>query len=279
VDIYISEQQTQKRKYQIKMPCKICSSTTELYFEKQFVYYGFETKYMRCTNCGFVTSSAHEEMSQDTWEKVNYKYHNSYHGSCLSPDDKRWGIRIQKQAQLIAMLHSNGLLREGNYVDYGSGDGKLSKQLRPKGIKLLRYDLVHYDKDDYCIDLPQLESRKYQLITLTSVIEHLRTYKEIEDIFSLVAENGCLAIHTFISTTSIPNDSSWFYLLPVHCAFHTNQSMKILAKRFGFTTCAYNYDARMWFLFKALSDKDKNTLEQLGVFDVCSSEGWVDYYE
>lgn len=146
------------------------------------------------------------------------------------------------------------------------------------GTKLYRYDVVHYDQDEYCIDKKELYSSKYQLVTLTSVIEHLRSYDEINDIFSLVADNGCLALHTFISQDHIQNDPNWFYLLPVHCAFHTNKSMKILSRNFGFNFCAYNYDARMWFLFKNISKfESEEIITKSKLFDGTSWDGWVDY--
>jgi hypothetical protein len=63
-----------------------------------------------------------------------------------------------------------------------------------------------------------------------------------------------MGLHTVVCE-NIPLDPTWFYLLPVHCAFHTNRSMEILLQQWGFKSSLYNIDARLWLFFKSKSNE------------------------
>lgn len=79
----------------------------------------------------------------------------------------------------------------GNVLDYGCGNGMLVKYLNDNGIKCDGYD--KYNENFNKIDL----SKKYNLITMVEVIEHLSSpYDELDEIFNLLASNGKLIIET-----------------------------------------------------------------------------------
>lgn len=254
--------------------CTICDGNKSFYFEKKFDDYNLDAKYYICNRCGFVTSNTHLELSQKDWEFINHKYH-SYHGKNKSPDDMNWFERIKCQSDLIYLLHKYNIIKNGNWVDFGCGDGKLSNLLKDKyNLKLSKYD-IDFKESDY-INSQELYSNKFDLLTLTSVLEHIRFYKEIDDILSLISDNGCFAVHTFINNV-VPKDPNWFYLLPVHCSFHTNNSMQILFERYNFKYCLYNYDARMWLMFKHLSKEEIKILESKK--DIIIKDSFVDFWK
>jgi hypothetical protein len=90
-------------------------------------------------------------------------------------------------------------------------------------------------------------------------------------------------LHTVICE-NIPYDENWFYLEhPVHCAFHTNKSMNILMKQWGFVSSIYSPQAKFWVLFKE-EPKDLdvkisyvNTLFQHEI--LIYKKGFVDYWK
>jgi hypothetical protein len=99
------------------------------------------------------------------------------------------------------------------------------------------------------IEEADLKPRAYSLVVNTAVFEHVRDRATLDEIESYVEEAGCLGLHTLVRG-DIPADPKWMYLLPVHCSFHTNKSMGILMKQWGYTCSVYNEHAKMWVWFK-----------------------------
>lgn len=238
-----------------KCKCIVCGYDCEYYFTKKFGLELLEfADYYRCQNCGMVVSKTHIDMSDEDWGKLNQWYH-SYHGTDNTDDDKNWISRLNTQADIINIFTNHNILHNKDWVDYGCGDGKLSNTLKQKfNLDLNKFDIVPVGTG--FITERELKSKKFNFVITTSVFEHLRKPEEIDNIFSLVSENGAMAIHTFISENVIC-DPCWFYLLPVHCAFFTNKAMKILFDRYKYSCSLYNYEGRIWFLFKNSSNIEK----------------------
>lgn len=180
-------------------------------------------------------------MNESDWEKLNKSYH-SYLLTDQNQDDPNWEIRIKKQIEFItSTLH---LTNHNTILDFAAGKGLFSKAL--PNIK--NYD-PYYDDPSYVRTL-----QPFDCIINTSYLEHITKYEHIESLLQNVS--SCLYMHTFCSE-SIPKDPSWFYLLPVHCSFYTERSINILFERFGFVDSIYNYDARMWGLYKHSIESSK----------------------
>ena len=89
----------------------------------------------------------------------------------------------------------------------------------------------------------------YSIVAYTAVFEHVRRWDTLNEIESYVSRDGCFAIHTLVRG-DIPKDPNWMYLLPVHCAFHTNQSMQYLMNTWDYNASVYNEHAKLWILFR-----------------------------
>ena len=99
--------------------------------------------------------------------------------------------------------------------------------------------------DNYVKDL-----KCYSLVTNSAMFEHVISRSSLDEVNSCVKDDGVLMIHTRISEEILP-DPEWFYLKPhVHTAFHTNMSMQILMKQWGYVASIYSPQAKSWFLFK-----------------------------
>lgn len=232
------------------MKCIICGGAMAYYFSKTFDSFGLgKVDYWRCGDCGFSISRTHAEMTAGEWTALNQAYHSAYLGSELNPDDPRWIARLQCQAQVLADAAQLGLLNgAGRWLDYACGDGKLSELLEGEGRTLLKYDRYMGGRDNY-LDDAALRPGSFDFLITTSVFEHLTLREHFDSIEKLVSARGVLGLHTLVRE-EIPCDPSWFYLLPVHCAFHTNRSVSHLLQQWGYSCSLYNVDARLWLCFR-----------------------------
>lgn len=265
------------------MKCIICGGETAYHFSKTFDAFGLgKVDYWRCRNCGFSISKTHAEMTPDEWAKLNQEYHSAYLGQDFNPDDPRWISRLQSQAKLLSDAAKIGLLNaDGRWLDYACGDGKLSELLADRGRELLKYDRYMGRPEDYLSD-PDLRPGSFDFLITTSVFEHFTLREQFDAVEKLVSEGGVLGLHTLVCE-DIPCDPSWFYLLPVHCAFHTNRSMSLLLQQWGYVASAYNVDARLWLCFKKPPVDVRERIEQANqrpegphyIF----ADGFVDYWK
>lgn len=206
--------------------------------------------YLKCNYCNFVVSKTHLEMPQDTWEDLNVQYHSNYQKNNRNVDDPRWHERLHNQAEAIARFYREKMLpRNKPLIDYGCGFGQLADRLNQLGVRVHKYDRYVHGRGVHYLSESHLRKHKYGVVITTSVFEHVRSRESLDEMVKLVSPAGVLAVHTLVKET-VPCSSSWFYLLPVHCAFFTNKSMQILFDEWGFSSSIYHVKSRMWFWFK-----------------------------
>lgn len=206
-------------------------------------------------------------------------------GTPENQDDPKWEVRLTAQAATIVKLaKSNLLVRELPWVDYGCGDGKLANLLTECKLLTLKFDRYMFLGSKGYLTEADLTSTKYSVVINTSVFEHVRSIETLDKIAGLIAEAGVLALHVLVRE-SIPQDPTWFYLLPIHCAFYTNKSMQILFDRWGFDSSVYHLESRMWFWFKKNDDAlstFKKIIEQekvAGINEFYFKKGFMDYWK
>lgn len=230
------------------MNCIICAGRMLPYFSKMFNAYHLKVaNYSRCEECGFCASETHFAMTGSEWEALNLSFHNDSEAREDNPYNRNQ--RYFNQALMLHLMKQNGLLSPRNWLDWGSGSGSLSAQLLHNfGIELYNFDKF-MRPNLFALSQDQLKPRGHSVVISTAVFEHVRDRKTLDEIESYVGDDGCLGIHTLVRG-EIPRDSGWMYLLPVHCAFHTNKSMDILMRQWGYTCSIYNEHAKMWIWFK-----------------------------
>jgi Methyltransferase domain len=227
------------------MKCIICNSKMEFYFSKEFQKYDLEiVNYYQCTFCGFVMSQTHQNMDLKSWKKLNHSYHEEFytkgHNEANFPP-------YFEQALMLYLLKNNNVLPNLDWLDYAAGTGTLSKILKSQfNIEVINFDKYLPASTNYLTDL---EGRKFKLVINSAMFEHVTKREHLDLLNDCVAQHGNLAIHTVVCE-KIPKDPNWFYLLAVHCAFHTNKSMGILMKDWGYKYSIYSPIAKMWILFR-----------------------------
>ena len=238
------------------MNCMICGASMSFYFSKPFNQYSLtDVDYWLCPDCGFAASKTHFDLNQAEWEALNVTFHTAHNKREDDPYNRRQ--RYFNQAQMLYLMRRHGLIHENHWLDWGSGEGDVSVQLKEHfGIKLENFDqYIHPFINP--VRQPELKNKvaSCNLVLSTAVFEHVRSRQILDEIESLVAETGCFAIHTLVRG-AIPKDPEWMYLLPVHCAFYTNRSMQLLMDAWGYTCSVYNEYAKMWVLFRQESTSE-----------------------
>jgi hypothetical protein len=264
--------------------CIICGSSTKYYFTKNFHRYGLgAVDYYRCQSCGFTISKTHAEMSNGDWESLNFECHAAYQGGEFNPDDPRWLERLQSQANVLHDASQVGFLKsDARWLDYACGDGKLSALLsQPRyNLTMMKYDRYMPKREGF-LEESDLLSRHFDFVVTTSVFEHFIRREQLDAVNALVSEDGVLGVHTLVCE-NVPADDKWFYLLPVHCSFHTNKSMSLLLQQWGYTSSVYNVESRLWLCFRAASTDVEAKVERanrrLNKPFYIHKNGFVDYW-
>lgn len=261
--------------------CFICGHESQFYFCKQFNEYGLaDVDYNKCPNCGFVFSVTHREMGEQEWEELNRTYHADFEdpnivNSANSPP-------YLLQAAMLSVLSHNGLVSLDNGLDWGSGYGRFSGILdKYFGIHIHNYDRYMPPRKNF-ISASELEKRKFSVVINSAVFEHVTDRRFLDEINSCVADDGCLIFHTVVCE-KIPQDPNWFYLLPVHCAFHTNKSMGLLMDQWKYTCSIYCPTSKMWILFKRKPENIEAIVRTINI-ELQSDffhykSGFVDYWK
>ena len=266
------------------MNCFMCASSMSFFMTKDFRAHGLDTvEYWRCNDCGFVVSKTLIEMAPAEWERVNHEWHASYQGRGFDPRDPNWNTRLQNQARMLHDIQERGLLnRNGRWLDYACGDAKLSSLLRTHyNLNLLNYERYMPKREGYIEDR-ELVPGSFDFVITTSVFEHFTRREQFDFVEALLSRNGVLGIHTLVCE-NVPADPTWFYLHPVHCAFHTNRSMEVLFRQWGCRCSVYNVDAQLWLWFKENPREVEAAIERTNrradgpsyIF----KEGFVDYWK
>ena len=265
------------------MDCFVCGARMEPFLKKEFHMERLGTcEYVKCSSCGMVVSKTHYEMGKGEWQALNHECHAMYQGSDSNVFDPHWVERLNLQARVLADCLREGILPAGcRAVDYGCGDGKLADLVNDlAGNPVLdKYDeYMGISREGY-VQKQDLEGKAYDLVVTCSVFEHLLGAQDVERIFSLLKPTGTFALHTMVCE-EIPCDTDWFYYLPVHCTFYTNEAMGRLFRTYGFRGCAYQVEARLWLFFRDLErwHRLRDVSGSLpGTWEM--AEGFVDYWK
>lgn len=193
--------------------CPLCDWPDSILF--------FEDKnraYQRCQRCRlvFVPSSYWLDAEK---EKAIYDLHEN---DWQDPGYRRFLGRLSNP-----LLHKlEGQQQKG--LDFGCGPGPtLAKLMEEHGHQMDLYDPFYAAE-------PGVFMKKYDFITATEVVEHLREPKgQWTTLFSLLQPGGWLGIMTKLVTDQ-GAFSGWHYIRdPTHICFYSRPTLRYLAARFA----------------------------------------------
>ncbi len=273
------------------MKCIICDGTTTFYFTKtyneplpvkQFMETVGPVNYHRCNNCGFTYSKTHQELTAAKWSELNENFHH-YNETSPQVREEMNQPPYAEQAFMMAYLKANRMINCDNMLDYAAGYGTLSNLLG----NLFNIDLPIYDPyvkgGDVTRYVKNPHPRTYSTVINSAYFEHVLNRAELDAINDYVCDDGCLIVHTVVCE-NIPRDPTWFYLAPpVHTAFHTNKSMDILMKQWGYQSSIYSPQAKCWVLYKRPYAELETIVQQMNkelqAKWFYGKDGFVDYWK
>ena len=227
--------------------CFVCKTPTVTAFSKTFDWHGLErVDYVRCPACGFVLSQTHAEMGTERWAELNRIFHHERTPESGRSSESRWMQRLQGYADAIGEAASVGAIDTGgSWLDFGCGSGKLAELIEARTRHpVLRYEPFLPQEGPQWVETP---GEGHSLVVNTAMFEHVRDRSPLDAVAGGLGDDGVLALHTVVGPR-VPDDPEWFYLLPVHCAFFTNESMRRLCAQWGIAASAYHVEGRLWLL-------------------------------
>lgn len=271
--------------------CEICGGRVGFYFRKNYESSPYsrlmqdwgDIEYFRCENCGFVLSFSHKMASHSDWEKLNHDYHHfieNCDGSFKIPNQPTYAM----QAMLLQLLSVNKIINVANGLDYAGGYGRLSHLLNKYyNIRFPVYDPFVTSDNESVLYLDDIKGEEFDTVFNSAMFEHVRCRDELDQVNALIKPDGALLIHTVV-TENVPKNPDWFYLEPpVHSAFHTNKSMGILMKQWGFNASIYAPLSKTWCLLryhdKAIAQRIDLINHELQSKFLIYSCGFVDYWK
>ncbi len=195
------------------MNCNICSSSTDIITDSKN-----NTEYHSCSNCDFIFLDPLKRIPPEN-EKERYLKHNN------SIDNSGYVSMLE---DFITACITPLSYKIENILDFGCGpDPVLASLLTNK-----RYTVDTYDK--YFFPAKTFQGKKYALITLVEVIEHLPDPLEtITALRNQLKPEGLIAIMTLFRRTE-DNFLNWWYRQdPTHISFFSHKTIRHLATILG----------------------------------------------
>jgi hypothetical protein len=271
------------------MNCMICQSDSSHYFSKTYTdppFDGYmrevgEVHYYRCSHCGFVLSKTHRDLSEAAWQQLNQRFHHFLEDP--QSEQKNNQPPYAEQALMVSMLVRSGVVASESMLDYAAGYGTLSRLLSKHfGLHLPIYD-PYVRSEGSSLHLETSDLGRYGAVINSAMFEHVREREDLDRVHRLVANDGCLIVHTVVCER-VPPDPDWFYLVPpVHTAFHTNKSMDLLMGQWGFRSSIYCPQAKSWVLLRddvgSVEDRVAALNGELQTTWFHRQAGFVDYWK
>ncbi len=237
------------------VPCKCCGTASGIYgvidFNKNceaghnrfpLSWAGIPVYYHRCPACGLIFTVVF-----DGFSKADFAEH-IYNDSYKLVDPEYAEIRPAGNAKTIRQLFGN--TPRINILDYGGGNGKLTKLLLGTGF----FNVQTYDP--FVPESATLPTRKFDLILCFEVVEHSPTPIEtFQEMVSLLADGGMIMFSTLALPPNIDQVGlGWWYAGPRngHVTLYSMQALQQIAMRFGLVHASAS--AGMHLLYKTVPE-------------------------
>ncbi|QUH19018.1 class I SAM-dependent methyltransferase [Alkaliphilus sp. B6464] len=202
-------------------------------------------KWVKCTNCNLIYANplpAEEKLNKYYSEIAKEKF-----GGIYGDIDARFEFLVNMSNKRLEKIegYTSGAK---TLLDIGTGIGvftgtALDRGWKAEGLELTPED-CQYAKDKFELELKQEnfylfnEDRKYDVVTLFEVIEHLQTpLKDLKQINKLIKDNGILVVATPIQDTLYGKkmkENNVFWNVVTHLSYFTKDVMLNYLEEAGF---------------------------------------------
>jgi hypothetical protein len=218
----------------MSLPCPICAGATS-----EFACALFRQKYSaalrHCGACGFLF------VGQPTW--LAEAYSDAIDASDTGYVDRNLGCRDKTRLFIELFLNP-----EGRFLDYAAGYGMLVRLMRDSGYDFHWYDLYCKNLFSRGFESPMPLSPRFEAVTAFEVFEHLVDPRK--ELASIAPITSCIIFTTTLLPHALPALDKWPYYgfeHGQHVSFYTTQSLKILARDFGFECVSDGMNLHVFF--------------------------------
>jgi 2-polyprenyl-3-methyl-5-hydroxy-6-metoxy-1,4-benzoquinol methylase len=193
------------------MKCKIClSGTNSIYDQKSDLLYHY------CSHCEFVALDEKNILLPEI-EKKRYEMHENH------IKNVGYVAMFEKFISCAITPFQNNIK---TILDYGCGPGPVLAEL----LKRHGYSVDIYDP--YFAPIKIFTNKKYDMITTTEVIEHIRDpLPFIKKLKNLITPSGHIAIMTQFNSNTPETFLSWYYRREdTHISFFTRKTFELIAE-------------------------------------------------
>lgn len=194
--------------------CILCGSETSLISHKKF------GDFHKCNNCELISKDEKDYISKEN----EFKIYNSHNNSLENTKYVEYLCRFLDYA---VINFTNG---GKSGLDFGSGPSPvLANILKEK----YEYDMDIYDL--FYAPEKIFIGKKYDLVTSTEVIEHLKNPLEYFNLFAnILKPNGILAVMTQFHKNDDKSFLDWHYIRDrSHISFYTKKTMEYICTKVG----------------------------------------------
>jgi len=229
--------------------CPICgaSSFKEVFKAPHFRGDNELFAIQECENCKFWVTSPRPE-NEDLGKYYDLTNYISHNNSSKSLMDKAYQVvrnySLKKKAQLISKVDNGGK----SLLDYGAGTGHFLIEAKKSGWKIegveISADAREVAKSENGLELHnpesfEIEEKKYSVITLWHVLEHLPNLNEHLQAFYKGLQKGgklIIAVPNHESVDSKHYGENWAALdVPLHLWHFKKSNIQDLANKHGFS--------------------------------------------
>jgi len=235
--------------------CKICGAAAPLHgvvdFNKScessngvhFPLSGVQVWYHRCTECRFLFSEQF-----DHWTPAMFRRH--IYESYPLVDPEMDGTRAKREA--IPLLALAGQVKASRVLDYGGGEGTLTRIMTGNGYEATSWDPMR----DGTLSPPPAS---FDIVTAYEVFEHTPTpSRTCQEALSFARPGGLFLFSTLISDELRTQACDHWYISPRngHISIHTTHSLRRLFAQLGWRVRHHGSSHHMAFAESAPGQDD-----------------------
>lgn len=195
----------------ITEPCKLCSGKTDVLNRP------VKPVYYHCPHCDLIfMGESYLPHSQEEFDR--YKLHNN------SLENQGY---VKFLSGFLEACEIDKMNEVKSALDFGCGPETVLQVLLGRlGITADIYDLYFFSAKVYI-------NKKYNLITSTEVLEHLKNPLETLTLLEgLLAEDGVLAVKTLFHSNCGDFDKWWYRRDQTHVCFYSPKTFQWIANKF-----------------------------------------------